>query len=98
MKIQPGDHHYKVRERGLYDSFKGISYPEKPLNEENAHFTLKINGIKAGDFYLDTSEKTINYKVVNDQEIQLEIIYDNDLFLEGKDRNAIIKTIDIVKK
>lgn len=85
--------------KGKYKiQFQGISYPAEPINDENAHFTVKVNGIVAGDFYLDEKGRRtgdIDLNLQNDSDIVIEIMFDNDLMESNKDRNGTITAIEI---
>lgn len=79
----------------------GTSFPEKPINYENAHLKIKANGIVLADFFLSNDASNIlnAYEFIIDQDkrIRFQIIYDNDLSKDGADRNAIISSIKIKK-
>jgi hypothetical protein len=90
-------------EKGNYKLvFRGISYPSKPIKGENAHFVVKINGSEIGQFFLNSEgskvNPTVDFNLNSNQEIVFEIIYDNDVMINGEDRNAIISGIEIIKK
>jgi len=90
--LEPGTYTIKI---------SGRSLPEQPINGENAHFNVYINGKKAGSIYL--SEKTpntpIEFEYVHSGgNIAMELEYDNDFGQNGLDRNAIINTIQWIKK
>lgn len=87
-------------ERGNYTiSFTGISLPEIPINNENAHFNLYNNNLKIGDFSLNNKvEQKENIKFFhNGGVINLVLEYDNDVVINDKDRNAILSSIFIQK-
>lgn len=79
---------------------EGISYPEKPLKGINAHFNVKIKGKKIGEFHLNENTKkpnpTVLFSVEENQQIQLELVYDNDEIVDKIDRNARITKIAIL--
>lgn len=90
-------------EKGNYTlKFRGISYPSKPINGENAHFQVKINGKKLGEFYLEGEGSKVNpiidFTIGSNQNASIELTYDNDILVKGEDRNAIISEIEIIKK
>ncbi|MGV8993411.1 MAG: glycosyltransferase family 39 protein [Flavobacterium sp.] len=81
---------------------QGVSLPAKPINNENAHFKFFINGVVVGEGYLgnETDNKgiNVNYKSEANQMIIFKIEYDNDVNVNGADRNAIISSVQIAKK
>lgn len=93
---------YFMIKKGAYELIlKGNSQPSKPINNENAHFIIKLDGKQIADFYLsEKSNNTINkikFKQDQDKSVRVQIIYDNDVFENGLDRNAIIYSIDLKK-
>jgi 4-amino-4-deoxy-L-arabinose transferase-like glycosyltransferase len=90
-------------QKGIYTLIvKGVSLPEKPINGENAHFNVIIDGIKTGEFFLSekagASGSETTFEVSSDKEISLQLQYDNDIVVGADDRNAIVTMIKIVKK
>lgn len=90
-------------EKGKYKLIvKGVSLPEKPINNENAHFNLFIDGVKAGSFSL-TEDKNgapieIRFEIPSSKEVALDFNYDNDIVVGADDRNAVVQMIKIVKE
>jgi len=89
--------------KGNYKIYvQGISYPAKPLKGKNAHFEIKLNGVKKGDFYLSNTsqmdKKMVEFNLEKNQIVTLELIYDNDEMLNNIDRNGIITEIEIIKE
>lgn len=89
--------------KGVYDIVvKGVSLPDPPINSENAHFKIIINGTEAGSFNLsekqDNPGAIVHYTNDIDQLVKLEVQYDNDAFVNNQDRNAILRSIQIKKK
>lgn len=89
-------------DKGEYEmNFKGISLPQQPINGENAHIVIKINATVLADFYLDKNAldniKSVKFPVTLSKKYRFQIIYDNDIFIDSKDRNVILKSIDIKK-
>lgn len=89
-------------EKGLYTiTINGISLPAKPLNNENAHFKFLINNKIIKDFYLDnnSSNKGIifPYEQTENSSVKVALEFDNDAFIDGIDRNAIIHSVKIEK-
>lgn len=92
ITLEPGTYTVKI---------SGRSLPEQPINGENAHFNVYVNRKKVGSFYL--SEKTPNTPIELEYahsggSIDMELEYDNDFGQNGLDRNAIINTIQWIKK
>ena len=90
-------------EKGNYELIiNATSTPEKPLNGENAHFKIKINGVEIANYYVSEkpaeSNKSISFSYNNDEKVRFQLIYDNDLIVDDKDRNAIIHSIKLQKK
>ncbi|GGD22667.1 glycosyltransferase family 39 protein [Flavobacterium orientale] len=89
-------------EKGNYIiTINGVSLPAEPLNNENAHFKFLINNKIINDFYLDNnlSNKGVSfsYKQEENSRVKVAIEFDNDAFVDGIDRNAIIHSIKIEK-
>lgn len=90
-------------EKGNYEIIiNGISLPKEPIKNENAHLRVKINGNEVASIYLNEnkykSENKINFIQDVSQKVRVRIIYDNDIFIDNKDRNVIIYSIDLIKK
>ena len=83
-------------------SMRGVSLPSNPINNENAHFNIIINGITVGEGYLGNKEENdgvvVNYTAETNQMIVLKIEYDNDVNIDGNDRNAIVRSVQINKR
>lgn len=79
----------------------GLSYPETPINGENAHFKIKLGNILK-EIYLSNDfnkkENYISFNLQNKKTFKLEFTFDNDITVDNKDRNAIISSIHIYKK
>ena len=77
------------------------SLPENPVNGENAHFKIKINDNEIANYYLSENKNKQSKKIVfstkNNENNTFELIFDNDIFENGKDRNAVIYSISIKK-
>ena len=89
-------------ENGNYELIiNANSLPENPVNGENAHFKIKINNNEISNYYLSENKKNqskkISFSSKNNQNNTFELIYDNDIFEKGKDRNAIIYSVSIKK-
>lgn len=97
---------YKSRrialEKGNYELvIKGNSFPQKPINNENAHIIVKLNGNEIANFYLseDSNKQEQRISFANQADSgSFQIIYDNDILEKGQDRNAVIYSIEAVKK
>lgn len=81
---------------------KGMSQPAKPVNGENAHMNVSIDGVKFGSFYLsekpDPTQQELHFEIKKSRQIILELQFDNDLTTAEGDRNAVISQIKIVKQ
>lgn len=88
-------------EKGNYRlAIKAKSIPEIPINNENAHLTLSLNGKKIGAYFLTEKAEEINYFqffIDKKKEYNVEITFDNDLVLNNADRNALIFSVIIEK-
>mgnify|MGYP005843737305 CR=1 FL=1 len=80
----------------------GNSLPEDPINGENAHLKVKINGNMIGDFYLSENKSKIENELIFecdvDKDIRIQLIYDNDISVNTVDRNLIIYSIKILEQ
>jgi len=90
-------------QKGDYElTIKGISTPAKPIKNENAHLIIRLNGREMGNFHLSESQSKLDnvltFKQEKDERVRLQIIYDNDTFEDGQDRNAIIYAINLKNK
>lgn len=94
----------KIRlKKGKYNLvINGSSTPEKPINGENAHLIIKYGGKKIADFYLsedgNKKENILPFEIATDKREKMEIIFDNDISVNGQDRNAIIHSMKILKR
>src|SRR5690606_35742212 len=90
--------------KGLYRlALRTKSEPEIPINNENAHLDISINGERLGGFF--TSSKKIEttlfeFEITNGKEIEIQLTFDNDYFNTQKDRDLIVYevTIENIKK
>jgi hypothetical protein len=90
-------------EKGNYNLIiSGMSKPEKPINGENAHLRIQLNGEEIASFYLSENRtsptKIISFNYNKNEDAQFQLIYDNDVFENGNDRNAIIYSIALKNK
>lgn len=90
-------------EKGNYDLIiSGNSVPEKPIKGENAHLIIKYDDIEIANFNLsenkDKSENVFSFNCPSNKNGRIEVTFDNDIFINGQDRNAIIYSIKIVNK
>lgn len=79
---------------------KARSIPEVPINGENAHLTISVNGRKIGAYFLTEKEDAINYfefEILSKDQYQIELTFDNDLVLDNNDRNALIFSVTFQK-
>jgi hypothetical protein len=89
--LEPGNYRLAIKARSI---------PETPLNNENAHLTLSLSGMKIGAYFLTEKAEETNYfqfDVSNKQEYKVELTFDNDLVLNNADRNALIFSVIIEK-
>jgi len=92
-----------VLEKGNYELVvKANSLPEKPVNGENAHFKIKLNGLEIANYNLSenpkTPERVFAFSYDKAEKARFQLIYDNDIIANGQDRNAIVYSISIRKK
>jgi hypothetical protein len=90
-------------QKGKYDLvIKGNSLPAKPINNENAHLKVRVNGAIIGDYFMSENpageEKVFSFDTDADKNARVQLIYDNDVLVNGQDRNVIIYSIDVRKK
>ena len=80
---------------------KGRSYPDIPIDGENAHLVIKLNGKILGQKYLNQDPNgeicRFPFSVITDQNTELDLVFDNDLLKGNEDRNVIINSIKIKK-
>lgn len=89
-------------EKGNYKfEIDANSLPRKPINDENAHIRIKINGNEIGEISLSENENkknnVIQFSQNDTQKIRVMLIYDNDIKKGNEDRNIIIYAIRIIK-
>jgi hypothetical protein len=89
-------------EKGNYSMLiMGNSLPAKPIKGENAHIKVRMNGTLLEEFYLsenkNNQETKINFKVDDNKQVKFQIGFDNDISLDGLDRNAVIYSIKLDK-
>lgn len=79
----------------------GFSMPAEPINGQNAHIKVKLNGAMIGQFYLSENQKgtenKFSFRSDRTQKVQIVLDFDNDILAGGKDRNAVITGL-IIKK
>lgn len=90
-------------EKGKYKLLvKGISLPEKPINNENAHFKLLIDGKNVGEFTLSEKKgaeaNVVHFVAPESKAVYLTLAYDNHTAVGSGDRMAIISSITVVKE
>ncbi len=80
---------------------KAQSFPEKPINGENAHIILKVGNKTILDNFVSEKnseiEKTITFNENKDKKKKIKLIFDNDILLNNQDRNLIIYSIKFIK-
>lgn len=81
---------------------KANSIPAEAINGEHAHLKVKIASDEIGDYYLNgdinNTEKRLDFEINADIKTNVRLIFDNDTFAEGKDRNIIIYSVRIEKR
>jgi uncharacterized membrane protein len=90
-------------EKGEYIlAIKGFSLPEKPINNENAHFNILVNKNIIKSVYISNiqNQEPLQISIVhNGGDFILELVYDNDVVVGSQDRNAVINAISLkIKK
>jgi hypothetical protein len=90
-------------ENGKYKLIiNGFSQPEKPIDHQNAHINVSIDGVKVSSFYLSENtgetENEIHFKVLRPKNVILRVNFDNDFSNDLGDRNAVISKMKIVKE
>jgi hypothetical protein len=65
--------------------------------DEFAHIVVAVNGRTVGDLFLNeqSNRQQHSFSVETDQDVQFQLTFDNDTMIDGKDRNAFIKALDI---
>jgi uncharacterized membrane protein len=80
----------------------GNSLPEKPIDGQNAHLKIRMNGTSLGEFNLSENKNNqtneIKFSIDSDQSVRFQITFDNDFSKDGQDRNVIIYSIKLVKE
>lgn len=89
--------------KGKYNVIlNGYSTPNRPVKNENSHIVIKFAGKQIGSIYLSENQKTpkniIPVEYSMDTEGKFEIIFDNDLSYDNKDRNLVITSLRIIKQ
>lgn len=89
-------------EAGRYKmTIKGKSLPEQPINGENAHFVITLNGKQIHQFNMsekDNPGEVISFTMDKPGFATLGIKFDNDYMAGDQDRNAIIYAVTIDKQ
>lgn len=79
----------------------GNSLPEKPIKGINAHLKIRMNGKSISEINLSEKESNkenhIDFEIKKEGNFKFQITFDNDLSINGLDRNAIIYDIKISK-
>jgi len=89
--------------KGRYNfTINGNSMPDVPIEGENAHIKVIYAGNSIGDVYLsektDKRENIIPFECKADSKGKIEIQFDNDVSVDGKDRNMIIYSLKLTKQ
>lgn len=80
---------------------EGLSLPQKPINNENAHIIIKLNDEAIANFFLSEKDNTSNefdFEVLETKKVKFKIQFDNDISVNNEDRNAAIKKFRIERK
>lgn len=89
-----------LQKGNYYVVIKAKSLPDKPINGENAHLTVHVNGEKIGASFINEKEEEIKYfpfEIKEETEVKIELTFGNDLVLNNLDRNLLIYTVNIEK-
>lgn len=93
IELKPGDYELSLNANSL---------PDKPIKNQNAHVIIKCFNKEIAKFYLsENSNKAISKTLISNdkqQKTKVEIIFDNDISIDGLDRNVIIRSIDLKRK
>ena len=90
-------------EKGKYKLLvKGLSLPAKPINNENAHFKLLIDGKNVGEFTLSEKKgagaNVVHFVAPDSKAVYLTLAYDNHVVVGSDSRSAVINSITILKE
>lgn len=85
-------------EKGMYKLLlSSKSLPEKPINNINAHITVKVNNKIVGGFFANEkqsiSTEELKFYVENNKECVIELIYDNNYTNGNNIRKAVIYSV-----
>jgi hypothetical protein len=89
-------------EKGVYAiHVDGYSDPFKPVNGIDSHITVKINGKASGGMFLKQGGPLKGSSVLHVQkekgDIVIELLFDNDVMIGGRDRNAYVNCVYLEK-
>ncbi len=89
-------------ESGQYRlTINGLSMPSPPIQGENAHIIIMIDDQEVANYFLsdqsNTTEKQFEFYNKSSKQAKLKITFDNDIGIDGKDRNAMIYSIQMDK-
>ena len=87
---------------GQYElTIRGNSLPEKPIQNKNAHLIISINNKKITDYFLSEKpskkDKKITFDIPQKQKCNIEVSFDNDLSIDGLDRNVILFSLKVMR-
>jgi Ca2+/Na+ antiporter len=90
-------------EKGNYELIlKANSLPEKQINNQNAHISIKISNSELINYYLSEkkseSEKIIPFEIDESQKTSISISFDNDIAIDNLDRNVVIYKVLLRKR
>ena len=90
-----------ILNEGLYRvAIKAKSLPETPINNENAHLTVDMNGKKIGEYFVSEKKEETTYfqfQIAKQQQVTIGLTFGNDLVLDNKDRNLLVFSAIIEK-
>lgn len=76
------------------------SIPDPPINNENAHLSIDLNGQKIGAYFVNEKKESKTYfkfEMDKKQNVKIGLTFGNDLVLDNKDRNLLIYSVVIEK-
>lgn len=88
-------------EKGVYMvAIKAKSIPDPPINNENGHLSIDLNGKRIGAYFVNEKEEGTTYfkfQIDKKQDVVIGLTFGNDLVLDNKDRNLLIYSVVVEK-
>ena len=88
-------------EKGMYTvAIKAKSIPDPPINNENAHLSIDLNGNKIGSYFVNEKSASTTYfkfQIDKKQDVSIGLTFGNDLVLDNNDRNVLIFSVVVEK-